>query len=144
MKTVLSGGSFDHVPHVGAVRHATRQSRGGAMLLIGRAQAPRLHEKWRKHREAELSIVDPTQEVCGIHKRPPTYLESLQVPTMARGREASAKRSQQSSFNGTDVVPVVAPPCSTVEVTGHQVHLFVKHHRTNCKKSIFPMPRFLA
>ena len=28
-------------------------------------------------------------------------------------------------FHGTGVVSAVAPPCSTVEVTGHQVHPFV-------------------
>ena len=64
---VLLRGSFDHVSHVGAVRHATQQSRGGAKLRdgnSGRSRAsPKLHEDWRKHHEAELSSADRIQEV---------------------------------------------------------------------------------
>ena len=36
--------------------------------LISRAQAKRLHEEWRMHREAELSSADPIQAVQGTHR----------------------------------------------------------------------------
>ena len=31
-------------------------------------------------------------------------------------------------FNGTNIVSIAAPPLSTIEITGNQVHMFVKHH----------------
>ena len=71
-------------------------------------------------RVAELSSDDLTQE------------EPADVSPVAWNRSRSpqrwgAWRHRQSTvgkafFGGTDVVPVVPPPCSTVEITGHQVH----------------------
>ena len=59
-----------------------------------------------------------------------------------------AGRHRQSAvskglFNSTDVVSVVASPCSPVEVTGHQVHFFVKHHCTNREDKLFSYAAFL-
>ena len=47
-------------------------------------------------------------------------------------------------LDGTDTVPVVAPPRSTVEVPGNQVHTFVQHHCTNCKDELLSYATFLS
>ena len=47
-------------------------------------------------------------------------------------------------FDGTDIVPVVAPPCCPVEVTGHQVHFFIKHHCTYRKDELLSNATFLS
>ena len=57
---------------------------------------------------------------------------------------AEGKSIDEGFFDGTDVVSVVAPPCSPVEITGHQVHLFVKHHRTNRKDKLLSYAIFLS
>ena len=47
-------------------------------------------------------------------------------------------------FNDTNVVAIVASPCSPAEVTGHQVHIFVKHHCTNRKDKHLSYATLLA
>ena len=64
-------------------------------------------------------------------------------------QRCGAWRHRQSAvskglFNGTDVVPVVASPCSPVEVTGHQVHLFAKHNCTNSEDKLLSNAAFLG
>ena len=77
--------SFQEDPSIvfltlGAVHRATQQGRGGAMLRGGSFDqsggCQELHGEWRMCRVAELSSAD-FQEVEGIHKRPPTCLESV-------------------------------------------------------------------
>ena len=98
-QSVLSRGSFDRVFRGVIVRCASRQSQGGARPRDGNSGQSggyqELHGEWSMRRADELSIVHQNQEVRGIHKRRPTYLELLQDPTTVWGREASAKRSQQ-------------------------------------------------
>ena len=55
---------------------------------------------------------------------------------MARRRWHSALR--KGLFNDTDIVAVVAPPRSSVEVTGNEVHMFAKHHGSNREDELFP------
>ena len=62
--------------------------------LIGGAQAQNFTRNRRRHHEAVLSSADRIQAVS-THKRQPNCPESIQVPTMVWGREASAERSQQ-------------------------------------------------
>ena len=135
-QSILPRRSFDRVFRGVAVRCAVRQSRGGARLRDGNSGQSggyqELHGEWRMRSADELSIAHQNQEVWGSHRRPPTYLELLQVPTMVWRREASAKRSQEKPLQWY-IDAVVALPCSSVEFTGHQVHLFVKHHCTHRK-----------
>ena len=98
--------------------------------LVGRADAKSFMGK-------KECAVKPTFPVPIRFRR---FKESRTVRPLAWNRSRSpqwcgAGRHRQSTvskdlFDGTDVVPVIAPPCSSVEVTGHQVHLFVKHHCT--------------
>ena len=106
--------------------------RGGSFDQSG--ASPRLQEAWSEHHEAEPSSADQIQEVRGTHKREPSCLRSIQV--FSTGPGGIGKAVGEGFFDGTDVFPVVAPPCSTVEITGHQVHLFVKLHCTNCEDEL--------
>ena len=141
--SVLSEGSFDRVSHVGAVRLALQQSRGGAMLrgvsVDQSGGCQEHHEEWRMRRLAELSSDDLTQE------------EPADVSPVAWNRSRSpqrwgAWRHRQSTVGKGffDGVPVVAPPCNTGEITGHQVHFFVKHHCTNRKNKLLSYATFLG
>ena len=64
--------------------------------------------------------------------RPLTWNCSRSPQWCGAGRHRQSAVSK-GLFNGTDIVSVVASPCSPVEVTGHQDHFFVKHHCTNRK-----------
>ena len=95
-------------------------------------------------REAELSSADPSR---GGLRNPQTsaHLPGIDPgPHNGVGPGGIGKAVGKGFFDGTDVVPVVAPPCSTVEITGHQVHLFVKHHCTNRKDKLLAYATFLG
>ena len=106
--------------------------------LIGRADA----KSFMRNGECTVKPSSPVpirfREVSGTHKRQP---RSPQRCGAGRHRQGTVGKG---FFDGTDVVPVVAPPCSTVEVTGHQVHLFVKHHCTNHKDKLLSCATFLG
>ena len=53
----------------------------------------------------------------------------------ARRRWQSAVR--RGFYNGTDVVSTTAPPRCPIEITCNQVHVFAKHHGTNCEDELF-------
>ena len=78
-----------------------------------------------------------------------TYVRPVAWNRSRSPQRCGAGRHRQGTvgkgfFDGTDVVPVVAPHCSTAEITGHQVHLFVKHHCTNCKGKRLSYATFLG
>ena len=56
------------------------------------------------------------------------------------GKAQSAKASSMMH----NIVAVVASPCSPVEVTGHQVHVFFKHHCTDRKDKLLSCAAFLG
>ena len=112
--------------------------------LIIRAQAQDITEK----REGTMKPNFPVP--IGFS----SFKEATNVSPVARNRSRSpqrfgAKRQRQGAvgkgfLDGTDVVPVVAPPRSTVEATSHQVHIFVKRHCTNCKDELLSYVTFLS
>ena len=54
-----------------------------------------LYVGWRTRREFVLSSTDLIQEVWGTHKRQPSCLGSILVPSTVQGPAALAKRSPQ-------------------------------------------------
>ena len=112
--------------------------------LIGRAQA----QDFTRNGE---STMKPYFTVPIGFRR---FKELPNVSPVARNRSGSpqrcgVERHRQGAvgkgfFDGTDIVPVVAPPRSTVEVTSNQVHMFVKHHCTNCKDELLFYAPFLS
>ena len=87
--------------------------------------------------------VKPNSPVPTRFKRckEPTNVSPLAWNRSRSPQRCGPRRHRQSTvskgfFDGTDVVPVGAPPCCTVEITGHQVHLFLKQHCTSCKDQL--------
>ena len=125
--------------HCEAVRRAIRQSRGGVWLRgdtsgqSGGYQEP--HGEWRVRRADELSIVHQNQEVRGIHKRPPTYQELLQVPQWCgAGGIGNAQSAKASSM----VLMLF------LLSHRHAVHFFVKRHCTDRKDKLLFYAAFLG
>ena len=101
--------------------------------LIGRADAKSFMEDGECAVKPNFPVPIRFRRL-GIRKRPPTCLESIQVLTKVWAREASAKPQSAKASS----------PCSPVEVTGHHVHLFVKHHCTNRRDELLSYATFLG
>ena len=106
--------------HVVTELLASRRSRGEAMFRGGsfdRSGAGlELHEEYSNF---------PILIGFGRLKEPahisPAILESNMVPTRVWGQAALAKGNQQkASFNGSDVVSIVASPRSPIDIAGNQ------------------------
>ena len=78
---------------------ANRRNPGGAMSHSGNFSwldaGREFSVGWRTHHACEPPNTDLDQEVKGTHKRQPSCLESIRVPTMVQGPAALATRSQQ-------------------------------------------------
>ena len=82
------------------------------------------------------------------------FKEPKNVSPVARNRSRCpqwcwARRHRQGAlgkdfFDGTDIVDVVASPCSTLEVTSNHVHIVFEHHCTNCKDELLSYATFLS
>ena len=75
--------------------------------------------------------------------RPLTWKCSRTPQRCGAGRHRQSAVSKGLFFD-TKIVAVVASPRSPVEVTGHQVHLFVEHHCTNCKDQLLSDAAFVG
>ena len=112
--------------------------------LIIRAQAQDIAKK----RESTMKPYLPLSIGFRRFKKP------THVSPIARNRTRSpqwwwAGRHRRSAvskglLNDAKIVAVVASPCSTVEVTSNQVHIFLKHHCTNCKDELLSCATFLG
>ena len=82
------------------------------------------------------------------------FKEPKNVSPVARNRSRCpqwcwARRHRQGAlgkdfFDGTDIVDVVASPCSTLEVTSNHVQIVFEHHCTNCKDELLSYATFLS
>ena len=112
--------------------------------LIGRAQA----QGFTRNGESTMKPYFPVP--IGFRR----FKEPTNVSPVARNRSWSPQQCEdrrrwqrtvsRGLFDGTDVVSVAATPCSCVEITSNQVHMFVKHHSTNCNDELFPNTTFLS
>ena len=107
--------------------------------LIGRAQAYSF--TW----DGESAVKSDFQVLVGLRR----FQEPTHISPASWNRNWWARKCWQSAvskgfFNGTDVVSVVAPPRSPIEIARNQVHMFAEHHGSNREDERFPDTTFLG
>ena len=112
--------------------------------LIIREQAQDITE----NREGTMKPYLP-QSIGFRRLKKPTH-----VSPIARNRSGSpqwcgARSHRQNAvskglLNDANIVAVVASPCTTIEVTSNQVHIFFEHHCTNCKDELLSSKQYTS
>ena len=95
--------------------------RGGSFDRSG--AGPELHEEW---------------------KRRPTPWNRTWSPQGCGARRCWQCAVSNGFLNGTDVVSIVASPRGPIGISRNHVHMFAKHHGSNCEDEHFPNTTFFG